>query len=193
MSRVTVMCALAILTGCSDDVATGPQGPVATVAVSLSRESAYVGTPVTATATLRNAAGDVLTRTIAWTSSDPLVATVNADGTITTIGGGFVTITATSEGHAASAQLLVATSVAQVTITGVGVVTVGQRYQFTSELRGWNGAIIQRPIAWSVTSPQAGTITAAGELTPLTPGAITVRATIENVTYDRTVVAVSDT
>ncbi len=181
---VVVVCA------CENAPSTGPQAPVAAVAVTLDRASAIVGTPVKASATLLDADGNPTIADVTWSSSNLAVAAVGSDGVINTVGAGTVTITATSEGHAASRSLMVMTSVAQVTITGLGQVEVGETYQYTSELRGWNGAVISRPVTWSVTNPQAGLITRTGALTPLVAGAVIVRATIENVTYDRAAVAV---
>jgi len=82
--------------------------PVASVAVSLSSASLVAGLTTQATATLRDAAGNILTgRTIAWTSSAPSVATVSSTGVVTTLVAGTAQITATSEGRSGSAMMTV--------------------------------------------------------------------------------------
>jgi hypothetical protein len=63
------------------------------------------------TATLRDAAGTVLTgRTVTWTTSAAGVATVNGSGLVTGQGVGSATITATSEGQNGSADVTVTVS-----------------------------------------------------------------------------------
>jgi hypothetical protein len=49
-------------------------------------------------ATPRDAAGNPLDRVVAWTSSDPLVAAVSADGVVTALHSGVVVIAAAAEG-----------------------------------------------------------------------------------------------
>lgn len=80
-----------------------PPTPVATVTLSLS--SGYLPTSVSVplTATLRDAAGGVLSaRVVTWTTSNAAIATVSATGVVNAIANGAVTITATSEGKTAS-------------------------------------------------------------------------------------------
>lgn len=55
-----------------------------------------LGQVVRYAATVRNGAGDVLTVPVTWSSSDPLVASVDASGQTTVIGYGEATITATA-------------------------------------------------------------------------------------------------
>jgi uncharacterized protein YjdB len=85
--------------------------PVATVTVSPStlnlrdRDNQRTGT---LTATLRDALGNALTnREIAWSSSNPSVATVNQSGVVTAQDRGNATITATSEGKSGTASVVV--------------------------------------------------------------------------------------
>ncbi len=82
--------------------------PVATVAVSLGSASIAAGLTTGATATVRDAAGTALTgRTVTWSSSDQAVATFDVAGTVTALGPGTATITATSEGRSGTATLTV--------------------------------------------------------------------------------------
>jgi hypothetical protein len=84
------------------------QVPVATVTVTLSATSVSVGQSTQATATLKDAAGNVLTgRSIAWSSSAPSVAGVSANGLVTTSAAGTASVIATSEGKTGSATLTV--------------------------------------------------------------------------------------
>jgi parallel beta-helix repeat protein len=92
------------------------QAAVATVSVSLT-SSLPVKQTAQATATLRDALGNVLTgRTIGWTSSNSAVATVSASGLVTAVATGSATIVATSEGKTGSAALTVKAAVTGVTV-----------------------------------------------------------------------------
>lgn len=77
---------------------------VANVAVSALPTRLEIGDQPALTVRLTDAAGRVLTgRAVAWTSSDPAVATISNAGIVSTHSTGVVTITATSEGQTGSA------------------------------------------------------------------------------------------
>jgi len=88
---------------------TGPSiAPVASVTVTPSSASMSVGGTYQFGATLRDSSGNVLTgRSVTWSVSDPLLASVDVGGLVTGLVAGTVTITAASEGHAGSATLTV--------------------------------------------------------------------------------------
>ena len=82
--------------------------PVATVTVTLAASTVQAGQTTQATADTRDGAGNVLSgRTVAWSSSDPTIASVSGTGVVTGLTVGAATITATSEGKSGSAQLTV--------------------------------------------------------------------------------------
>ena len=84
--------------------------PVDAVTVAPPAPNVKAGQSVQLTATLKDANNNVLTdRTVAWSSSNPLRATVNAQGLVTTslVNKGPVTITATSEGKSGSSVVTV--------------------------------------------------------------------------------------
>jgi len=88
--------------------------PVASVTLSPASASVAVGTTQQFTATLKDAAGNVLTgRTVTWTSSNTVLALVSGGGLVTGVAAGTVTITAASEGQSGSAALTI-------TVTGGG-------------------------------------------------------------------------
>jgi uncharacterized protein YjdB len=86
-----------------------PPAPVATVALAPATASIQVGQGAQLVATLRDAAGNLLTgRTITWSSATPSVASVSASGLVSGVAvGGPVTITATSEGRSGTAAVTV--------------------------------------------------------------------------------------
>ena len=86
--------------------------PVASVTVTSAQPSVVVGASVQMSASTLGASGNVLTgRTVAWSTSDAAVATVDANGSVTGESPGSATITATSEGQAGSASINVLTDV----------------------------------------------------------------------------------
>lgn len=83
--------------------APAPTPPVASVRVRPSLVVTYVGAEAPLRATLEAEDGTVLTgRPITWTSSDPSVATVSAEGVVVGRAGGTAVITATVEGESAT-------------------------------------------------------------------------------------------
>jgi alpha-tubulin suppressor-like RCC1 family protein len=82
--------------------------PVQTVTVTPQVTSLFVGQTAQLSATTRAFNNMVLTgRAIAWTSSDPAIASVDAMGVVTAHTRGRVTITASSEGKSGSAPVVV--------------------------------------------------------------------------------------
>ena len=84
---------------------------VASVNVSIDQSTILPGATATATASVRDAAGNSLSgRTIAWSSSAANVAIVTGAGVITAVAPGSATITATSENKQGIAALTVSQS-----------------------------------------------------------------------------------
>jgi hypothetical protein len=82
--------------------------PVASVTVTSSAGSIEAGQTAQVTAVTRDAANNVLTgRVVTFATSDANIATVSGTGLVTGVAAGAVTITATSEGRAASTQITV--------------------------------------------------------------------------------------
>jgi uncharacterized protein YjdB len=105
---VTISAAVGTVSGSASVSVTPP--PVATVVVTPSAPNVPAGQQIQLTATLRDAAGNVLTgRVVQWSSSNALRATVNTTGLVSTssVNKGTVTITATSEGKSGSAIVTV--------------------------------------------------------------------------------------
>lgn len=81
---------------------------VASVAVALASSTLNPGQTTQATATTRDASGNVLSgRAIAWTTNNSSVATVSGGGLVTAVASGSALIVATSEGKSGNAPLTV--------------------------------------------------------------------------------------
>ncbi len=80
--------------------------PVASVTVAPATATVGLGDSLQLTATVKDAAGNVLTgRTVTWQSSNTLVASVNATGKVRALAPGDATITASSEGKSGTAAI----------------------------------------------------------------------------------------
>src|SRR2546428_760184 len=135
--------------------------PVAAVAMSPATAAVLVGATVQFTATLLDAAGNVLSgRSVTWASTGPAVATVSSTGLVTGVAPGAVTITATSEGQTGSAAGIV--NPVPVGAGSVSPVSAGVRANYDvrtavgSTLTWWlaNGALNKNG---TCASPMAGT------------------------------------
>src|SRR5438552_986838 len=142
--------------------------PVATVSVSLASSAITVGATTQATASLKDANGNILSeRAVTWSSDIPSIATVNASGVVSALTAGFANITATSEGHSGSAPITVmAPSIASVTVTlASSTLAPGSRTQATATARDADGNILVRAITLSSDNASIATVTAQGVVT----------------------------
>ncbi|MBK6486597.1 MAG: Ig-like domain-containing protein [Gemmatimonadetes bacterium] len=166
--------------------------PVASVAVALNSPSLSIGQGTQATATLRDSAGATLTgRSIAWSSSNAAVATVNQSGYVTAVGAGSAMISAQSGGKSGSAAVTVQNAPVVVKTVTVSLspssVTVGATSQATAVARDSSGAAISgRTVSWAVSSGASVATLSGGNgasttATGAQAGSATVTATIAGV------------
>ena len=94
---------------CGRDPATAPGArPTAAVTVSTPRPTLWAGDTVRLSAVARAADGTAIPgRPLAWSTSDPAVATVGADGALVGRGPGAVTVAAVADGHRGEVRLRV--------------------------------------------------------------------------------------
>src|SRR5688572_15577859 len=111
-TRCLTLFVLGVTVACSDK-GTAPEPPprasVASIVLTPATATVVVGDTVRIVALLKSATGAVLTdRSLQWSSSEPATVTVSATGLVTGVAvGGPVSISATSEGVTATAQLTV--------------------------------------------------------------------------------------
>jgi uncharacterized protein YjdB len=158
--------------------------PVASVSVTLTPSTVQVGQTSTATSTVRDANGNVLSgRVTTWSSSNTSIATVNTAGVITTLAPGTITITGTSETRTGSATLTVtAAPVASVVVTlSPSTVSAGQPSTATAVLRDANNNVVTgRVITWQSSNTAVATINSStGAITTLRDGTSTITGTSE--------------
>ncbi len=168
--------------------------PVATVVASVSPASVIAGQSAQATATTLDGAGNVLTgRTVAWSSSNTAVATVNATGRVSTLAAGSVTVTATSEGRSGTATLVVLpVPVATVNVTlSPSTVAVGDTsIAAATTLDAGGNVLVGRTVAWSSRDSSVATVDANGVVYAQSLGSTTITATSEGRSGSSTVTVV---
>jgi uncharacterized protein YjdB len=163
--------------------------PVAAVSVSPSGPAAQVGATVQFSAIARDASGNALTgRSLAWSSSNPSVATVNSAGLASTVAAGTANIVAVCEGVSGQSTITVSNTappppaaVATVTVSlGSSSLTAGQTTQATAVLKDANGNVLTgRTITWSSSSTAVATVAASGLVSAVSQGNATITATSE--------------
>lgn len=176
----------AVLTACSSGSGTTtPSTPtVGSVALAPAAASISVNATTTLTATVKTAAGTVLTdQTLTWTTSNSAVATVS-NGVVTGVSAGTATITAGStNGKQGSATVTVLGPPASLTVTRSGsYILVGDTLQLSVVLKDAAAQVVSGGSpSWSVTAPAVGSMSGA-TLTAATPGVVQVTATVGQIT-----------
>ncbi|HEX5074239.1 MAG TPA: Ig-like domain-containing protein [Gemmatimonadaceae bacterium] len=161
--------------------------PVASVTVTPNAPAVKVGATATLAATLKDEQGNVLTgRAVAWSSSAPAIATVDAvSGVVTGVAAGTATITATSEGKAGSTTATVsaaANAVDQILLTpALDTIEAFSSEMIGRILKDANGNVLTgRAIQWTSSNPAVAAIDpTTGMLTGVDRGTVTVTATSE--------------
>ena len=166
--------------------------PVSTVNITPTPATVVVGKTTPLTATLKDAAGNVLAgRAVTWTSSAQAIATIDGSGIVTGVAAGNATITATSEGKSAQAAIMVSlVPVATVVVTpNAPTVKAGATVTLVAELKDEQGNVLTgRAIAWSSSSTTVATVDATtGVVTGVAAGTATLTATSEGKTGSTTV------
>jgi len=168
-----------------------PPVPVASVTVSPSSPSIQVGATTQLSAVTRDASNSVLTgRVVTWASENAGVASVNANGLVTAVAAGIVTITASSEGKTGSASVTVsAVPVASVSVSlASSSISTGATTQATATLRDANNNVLTgRVVAWSSGNTAVATVNGNGLVTGVGAGTTNITATSEGKTGNASV------
>ena len=126
-----------------------------------------------------------------WSSSDTLVARVDASGLVTSAGTGEATVTAVASGVTGRAALTVVTptptSVAVIPDT-VALTALGQTAQLRAEVHDQNGnAMSGTPVTWSSGAAAVAEVNAVGLVTARDNGTATITAAAGSVSATATV------
>lgn len=161
---------------------------VARVDLSPDNPSVTAGQTVRLTAAAQDAQGKPLTdRTISWSSSNEQVARVGLDGTVTGIGKGTATITASAEGKSASTKV----SVVEATVPVSSVMlSTAQRFIKVGETTHWSATVrdprgkelTDRTVSWTSSAPQVASVSGEGVITGVAPGSAEIQVSVEGKT-----------
>ena len=130
-------------------------------------------------------------RRITWSSSDATSARVDAEGIVTGVAPGAVTIVATCEGRSAQAAVTITLPPIQtVTLSPTrDTLAVGTDRQFNATLRDAGGVVLLgRLVSWSSSNVTVAAVTATGNVIALQPGTAIISASSEGRVGSATVV-----
>ncbi len=167
--------------------------PVASVDLSPDTATIIVGQNLSLTATPLDANGNPLTgRVVTWTTSNAGRATVSNGGIVTGVSPGNVTITATSEGKSASADVTVNAAPPVVTSISVSPSSFSlDEYEIrtlTATARDQAGRTISGvTFTWSTSDGAVATVSSIGVVIGVAPGNATITASASGVTGTSTV------
>ena len=122
----------------------------------------------------------ILGAPIVWSSNDPSVAAVAADGLVTAVSNGMTQITATSGGVSASARIVVDQEAGSIIITPASAMltSVGEIVRLEAVVYDSLGAaILGAPVVWSSNDPSIATVDADGRVTAVSNGTTQITAT----------------
>ncbi|HWR13344.1 MAG TPA: Ig-like domain-containing protein [Terriglobales bacterium] len=149
------------------------------VSVAVGQQTTFYASPVDAN---NNAVNNVA---VTWNSSSASVATINSSGVATGVGGGTTQITASYSGVTSNtATLTVTPVVASIKIQPMSpAITVGATQQFTATALDSSGNTITGvTFSWYCSFAAVATIDAQGLAKGVSPGTVTIVASVGNVT-----------
>lgn len=181
---IATFAALVILVSasCGDDPSEPPRPTTVTVAPTA--PTLTEGDTETFSATVLDQDGEPMPgEDVAWSTEESAVATIGQDGTLTAVGTGSTTVTATAGAAAGSTTVTVLAAVAEVVVTAADAsLFVDQGVAFAaSALDDEGGALADRTVSWSSSNADVVTVDAAGEGRAVGAGTARITATVDGV------------
>ena len=166
---------------------------VASIALSPSSATLNVGIKETIKATVKDAAGRILTRTITWTSSAPAIASVASNGQVTANKVGYAYITAATGGKSSSATITVRSSPAQtvaVTLPASSIAVGGTQVAKVIALDAGGAPVVGGRVSWQSNNPSVATVDSTGKIVARTAGKARISAIVDAIVgyADQTVI-----
>jgi len=165
-----------------------PGAPVlASLAVAPSPAGVAVGGSVQLSVTFKDASGTTLPSTghaVTWTSSDDTMASVSPTGVVLARTAGIVAVTATSEGLTGTGTVMITATVLPVATVDVAPaamnVSLGDTILLSVAPRDSHGNVLSgRTVTWASSDRTIATVSAAGTVTGVRQGLVTITATVE--------------
>jgi hypothetical protein len=186
LAAVPLLAALLALAACGGgDGTTEPPPPdtqVARVEVTAAAASVPENQTVQLTARALSASGAVLAgKTFTWQSSNPAIATVDANGVVKGLAEGSATISTAESATGTTGTVALGVVPAPVVAVSVSAplprVKSGKQLQLAVTLTDATGRVLTgREVTWSVSAPAVASIGANGLLLARTPGTVTITA-----------------
>ena len=154
--------------------------PVTGVTVAPTTTTVSVGSTTTLVATV--APANATNKSVAWSSSNVAIATVNASGVVTGIASGSALITATTQSSGLTATANI--TVTNIPVTGVTVspttatVNAGSTTTLTVTIAPANAS--NKNVTWSSSNTAVATVSSAGVVTGMAAGSATITATTQS-------------
>lgn len=182
-TRYVVILIVATLAACGKDSPTEPARVSSSIVLSShSVIATAIGQTLQIDATVLDQDNNVLTdATVAWSSSNPAVASVSSSGLVTVVSGGRAQVSATSGGASANASIMVTQVAASVSIapTSATLASLGESVQLEAEVYdSGNAPIPVASVTWSSSNPTVATVSSTGLVTAVSNG--TARITAES-------------
>ncbi len=177
----TLLAAFALLTlgACKSDTVADPI-IAAKVVVTPGLVSKNVGQTQQLAVQAVDASGATLsTDNVAWTSLDPVIATVSSTGLVTILRSGGTAIVASTRGATGFASIDAIGNIAAINIIGVLTVGIGQTSQLSATSIESTGRELFRTVAWSSANPSIATVSASGLVTTTGVGSTVLSAAAE--------------
>lgn len=198
---IALVLASLVAAACGGDSSPGGTAPpttpvVAQVVVTPASRDILVGGSTTFDATPVTASGNPVTGVVvAWTSSNPAIATVNGTGMVVGVAAGEATISATAGGKAGSALVRVTAPppvVASVEITPLVLyVEEGTQRTITATARAADGSeIAGRTVHWMSLVPTVATVSGGGMITAVRAGSGKIQAEVDGVRAAMTITVI---
>ena len=159
---------------------------VGTVTVTLAHTDLLkVSDTVRATAVVRDAQGNILQRSVVWSTSNPAVALITPAGLILGLSpGGPIIVTATAGGQTGTAALgVVPAAVGAVVVTPDSAnLVIGTTVQLNVQVFDEFGALVtDRPVSWTSLVPTVASVSSSGLVSALAVGQTQILVNVEGV------------
>lgn len=159
--------------------------PVASISITPNAPTLVMGGTQQLTAVARDAQNNALPgRVVTWISGAPSTVSVSRTGLVTALAVGSAVVFAASEGVSSSVTVTVSSiGISLVRVQpSTGSLTQGQQMQLTATALDAQGAAIPGKVAtWSSSSDAIATVSSSGLVTAISPGTVTITATIDGV------------
>ena len=200
MSRMSLVAVVAIAVGalaCSGGGGTepgpDPQPNQGSITISPGALTLSVGGRGTLSADVRNASGATISATVAWTSRNGLVASVDNSGTVIGVAVGQTMAVATANGMRDSVLVIVLDDLTLQVTPASATVQTGGTFPFTVVARNGAGQVIATPaVTWATSSSGIATVNASGIATGVAKGTALITASARGVTSTPGVLTVAD-